>query len=85
MAQAAKRICTSYVDPKCITVLLACRMIALNKNPGVCPIGIGYTARHIIAKAVLLITKADIQEAVGSLQLCAGEILGFEAAVHAVR
>ena len=48
------------------------------------PIGVGDTARQIIAKAILAATKVDIQEAAGSLQLCAGQISGIEAAVHAV-
>ena len=37
----------------------------LKKNPGVRPIGIGDTARRIIAKAVLSIVRADIQEGIG--------------------
>ena len=82
---AAKRICTSYVDPKCISPLLACCLIALDKNPGVRPIGTAEVARRIIAKAVLCVVKPDIQAASGCLQLCAGQISGVEAAVHAVR
>ena len=49
------------------------------------PIGIGETARRIIAKAILAVIKPDIQEAAGSVQLCAGQIAGVESAVHAVR
>ena len=44
----------------------------------------GDTARRIIAKAILTVTPLDIQEAAGSLQLCAGQISGIEAVVHAV-
>ena len=64
-------------DPRCVSPLLACCLIALDKNPGVRPIGIGETPRHIIAKALL--------ETVGSTQLCADQITGTESAVHAVR
>ena len=81
----ARRICTSYVDPKSISPLLACRLIALDKNRGVRPIGIGDTARRILAKAVLSGMKPDIQDASGCLQICGGQISGIEAAVHAVR
>ena len=63
---------------------LACRLVALDKCPGVCPIGIGDTVRRIMAKAVLEITRVDIQDAAGSVQLCAGQISGCEAAVHFV-
>ena len=38
-----------------------------------------------MAKAVLSITRPDIQDATGCLQLCGGQISGIEAAVHAVR
>ncbi len=31
----------------------------------------------------MTITRQDVQETTGSVQLCAGQILGIEAAVHA--
>ena len=65
--------------------LLACRLIALDKHPGVRPIGIGDTARRIIAKAALFTIRPDVQAATGCIQLCGGQISGIEAAVHAVR
>ena len=43
------------------------------------------TARRIIAKVVLVITKGDILNAAGSIQLCASQISGCEAAVHSFR
>ena len=85
LALTARRMCTSYIDPAIVSPILACRLIALDKNPGVRPIGIGDTARRIIAKAILSITKPDVQVATGCLQLCGGQISGIEAAVHAVR
>ena len=85
LASTARRICTALVDPKSISPLLACRVIALDKTPGVRPIGIGDTTRRIIAKAVLSVVRTDVQNASGCLQLCGGQISGIEAAVHAVR
>ena len=85
LALLAKRISTTYVDPKGLSPFLACRLIALKKNPGVRPIGVCETARRIVPKAILFITRGDIQDAAGSLQLCAGQIAGVEAAVHATR
>lgn len=58
---------------------MACCLIALDKHPGVRPIGVGDTARRIMAKAALSIIRWD---AAGSL---AGQISGTEAAVHVVR
>ena len=43
------------------------------------------TAQKIVAKAILFITCGDIQDAAGSLQLCAGQIAGADIAVHATR
>ncbi|XP_064402590.1 uncharacterized protein LOC135348337 [Halichondria panicea] len=57
LAMVARRLCTSYVAPPLIAPFLACRLIALDKNPGVRPIGIGDTARRIIAKATLSLIK----------------------------
>ena len=64
---------------------MACRLVALDKNPGVRPIGIGEVVRRIIAKAVLSVVGGDIQQAAGALQLCAGQISGVEAAIHSMR
>ena len=40
--------------------------------------------RRIVAKAALYVIRDDIQAAAGPHQLCAGQIAGTEAAVHAV-
>ena len=82
LALLAKRISTKCVDPQGIAPLLACRLIALDKNPGVRPIGICEVPRRIIAKAVLSVIKDDIQDAAGCKQLCAGQLAGIEAAIH---
>ena len=81
LALLAKRISTSYVDPIGLSPFVACRLIAQNKNPGSAQLGVCETARRIVAKIILIITRGDIQDAVGSLQLCASQI----AAVHATR
>ena len=85
LALLAKRLCTNFVDPKGISPFLVCQLIALDKCPGIRPIGICETPRRIIAKVVLSVTKGDLQDAAGSLQLCAGQIAGIEAAVHSMR
>ena len=82
LALVTKCLCTELVDAATITPLMASHLIALDKNPGVHPIGIGDTARRIIAKAILNITRQDVQEAAGSIQLCAGQISSIEATVH---
>lgn len=84
LALLTKRLCETFVDPEGLAPLMSCRLIALDKNPGVRPIGICEVARRIIAKAILSVTGVDIQEAAGCLQLCAGQKSGTEAAVHAM-
>ena len=85
LASVARRLCTSYVHPTGLSSLVAGRLIALDKNPGVRPIGVGEVARRIICKAILTILNFDILEAVGPSQLCAGQDSGCEAAVHTIR
>ena len=85
LAAIAKRLCTTFVDPKGISPLLACRLIALDNCPGVRPIGVCENPRRIIAKAVLFTTKRDLQHTAGPKQLWQCQIAGIEAAVHAVR
>ena len=66
-----------------LTALVACRLIPLNKNPGVRPIGIGEVPRRIMAKVILKTIGDDIQSAAGPLQACAEA--DCEAAIHAMK
>ena len=66
LPSVCKRICTSLVDPKGLTAFVACRLIALDKCPGVRPIGIGEVVRHILGKAILSTIESEILEAAGS-------------------
>ena len=84
IASVAKRICTIFVDPRDLYAYTACRLIAIDKNPGVCPIGIGEVLHRIIGKVILDIIRPDIFHVTGSIQLCTGQIAGAEAAVHTV-
>jgi hypothetical protein len=85
IAGVARRICTQCVNPDGLSALTACRLIPLNKCPGVRPIGVGEVLRRIIGKAVMRVVKRDVVEASGALQVCAGLEGGCEAAVHAMR
>jgi len=74
----------TFVYPKGLVPLLTSHLIALDKRPGIRPIGIGETIHCVIGKAILRVIKHDIQDATGSMQLCAGQETGCEAAVHAL-
>ena len=82
LAQVTRRLCTLFVDPRGLSALLACCLIALDKCPSVRPTGV---FRRIISKAILHVARANLQDAADSLQLCAGQIAGIEATVHAMR
>ena len=85
LAAVARRMCTQEIDPKELMAFVACRLIPLDKKPGIRPIGIGDVSRRIIAKAILYVIRTDIQLAAGALQTCAGHDAGAEAAIHAMR
>ena len=83
MALVGKGIWTSYVDPMGLRAFVTSRLIALDKCPGVRPIGIGEVAWRIVGKAILAIIADEVQEAVGLQQVCVGQQARCEAAVHA--
>ena len=84
VAVTARRLCSSFVDQSPLQAYIACRLIPLDKNLGIRPIGVCDTVRRIIGKAVMSIVSSDIQEVTGSLQVCAGQDAGCEATVHAM-
>ena len=80
-----KRLCTHQVNSESIEALLASRLIPLDKNPGLRPIGVGEILRRIAGKVVVNALKEEIVSSVGSLQTCAGHEAGCESVIHAIR
>ena len=81
----ARTLASIFVDPHLIDSLTTCRLIPLNKNPGVRPIGTGEVLRRVIGKTINWVLKDDIQEAAGSLQTATGLKAGAKAAIHVIR
>ena len=85
VAVLSRRLATEYVDPKGLEALLSNRGIAIDKCPGLRPVGVGEIVRRIIGKAVMVVTGEKVQQSVGALQLCAGQPAGVESAIHAMK
>ena len=78
-----KNYSSCYVDPEPLKPHTASRFIALDKCPGVRPIGIGGVSQRIMSKVILSIVRSDIQDIVGHLHLLVGQTSGCVAAIHA--
>ena len=83
MALVARRICREDITDKSMAAFVACRLLALDKSPGVRPIGVGEVLRRILGKSILSVIGPDVEVAAGVNQLCAGQTAGCEVAVHA--
>ena len=64
--------------------LMACRLVALDKRPGVLPVGIGETLRRALAKLVMRAAGEQAKTACGNLHMCEGLEAGIEGATHAI-
>ena len=64
--------------------LVACRLVALDKRPGVRPVGIRETLRRALANLAMRAAGDQAKTACGNLQLCAGLKAGIEGETHAV-
>ena len=93
LAMSVRKLCTEKLElstvgihtTSSIEAFLANRLVPLDKCPGLRPIGIGEVLRRIAGKVFMSVVKGDIQDSVGSLQVCAGQAGGCEAAIHAMR
>ena len=60
------------------------RLIPLDKNSGIRPIGVGEVLGRIVGKTIAGLLKEEIKEAAGPLQVYTGHSAGPEAAIHAM-
>ena len=52
--------------------LMVCHLVALDKRPGVRPVGIGETLCRALDKLVMRVAGDQAKKACGNLKLCAG-------------
>ena len=84
LAVFTRNLLRKSYHPSLLEAFTSCRLILLDKNPGIRPIGIGEVLRRIMGKTVSGFLKEEIKEAAGPLQVCAGHNAGAEAAIHAM-
>ena len=65
--------------------MMANCLIAIDKQPGVRPVGCGEIMRRLMAKVVIASCGEEATEACGNVNLCAGLKAGIEGAYHAIR
>ena len=85
LALLARCLFSTLVDPHALFAYLASHLIGLDKCPGVRPIGICETAGRLVSKTILHISKCDLQDSAGPLQLCASQVFFIEEAIHEIR
>ena len=85
VAKIARRLATSVIPMGDLEAYNACRLIPLDKNPGVRPIGIGEVIRRIIGRSITECIKTDLKLLGSNYQLCLGQKCGIEYAIHALR
>jgi len=57
LSAVARRLAASFVDPASLSAFTASRLIALDKQPGVRPIGVGEICRMLLSRAVLCVVR----------------------------
>ena len=63
---------------------LSCRLISLDKNPGLWPTGVDKVLRRIIGKIIVSVLKKDVIKYTGTSQVCAGQEAGIDVAIHSI-
>jgi len=84
IASLIRRICTVEINDVSLAPLMASRLVPLNKNPGLRPIGVGEVLRRIMGKVVMAAFSEDVVRASSIAQMC-GRSSGSEGAIHAMR
>ena len=70
--EVIRKLCITEELSSPLKALLACRLIPLDKSPGLRPVGSGEVLRRIASKVVVSHILENIILVVGSLQVCAG-------------
>ena len=80
-----KKICSEKIEDESLEAFTACRLVPLDKQPGLRPIGVGEVLRRICGKVVMYSLREDIIKSCSNIQMCSGQRAGSEAAIHSMR
>ena len=81
LVRFCRRLFTECVNPAPIASFHASRAVALDKNPGIRPVGIG----DFFSSVIMKLMPDEAREVMGPLQTCAGHAGGIEATGHAMQ
>ena len=84
MAQLTNWLANNQPSWAAYRALMTCRLVALDKQPGTRPVGIGEIYHRLMAKCVISACGHQATAACGNENLCAGLPAGIEGAIHAM-
>ena len=67
LSAVARSLAASLVDLASLSAFTACRLIALDKHPGVRPTGVGEVFQRLLSRAVLCVIRNDVLQAASPL------------------
>ena len=77
-AQPIKKVSIEELEtPTSLDTLTVCRLVPIDKKPGMRPIGMGEVLRRIAENVMMMIFKKDITDVAGILQLVTGQESGI--------
>ena len=73
IAKIARKLAVEELNSELTDPYNACKLIPLDKNPGVKPIGIGEVMRRMIGRTITKCRKNELMSLVSNYQLCLGQ------------
>ena len=84
VAKFARRLATSIIPSDDLIAYNGCRLVALDKCPGLRPIGIGEVMRRISGRIIVDCSRQDQTSLGGNMQLCLGQKCGIDHAITSI-
>ena len=85
IANLIRKLCTEDIHDESLEAFLACRLVPLDKRPGLRSIGVGEVLRRISGKVIMSVAKEVVTGLCSKVQKCSGQAVGSEAAILSMR